>query len=132
MASSKVKSAIESRSGAQRRPCTNGTRGAPLPVSRAAVSRAAVSSAAVSSGARSRAALSRLAVLPLVVSLATGSLTALAPSQAWAQAPGGPSAIERADAAFEEGREFFDQGRFKEACEKFELSMQLDPSPGTL
>jgi hypothetical protein len=43
-----------------------------------------------------------------------------------------PAVVERADAAFEEGRELFDQGRFREACEKFELSMQLDPSPGTL
>ncbi len=37
-----------------------------------------------------------------------------------------------ADAAFEEGRRLFEQGRFYEACQKFELSMQLDPSPGTL
>jgi hypothetical protein len=80
----------------------------------------------------SREVLTRLAALPLIASLATGSLTALAPSRAWAQAPAGPSAIERADAAFEQGRELFDQGRFKEACQKFELSMQLDPSPGTL
>ncbi len=43
-----------------------------------------------------------------------------------------PATVARADAAFEEGRELFDQGRFKEACDKFELSMQLDPSPGTL
>ncbi|HTV17943.1 MAG TPA: tetratricopeptide repeat protein, partial [Polyangiaceae bacterium] len=42
------------------------------------------------------------------------------------------ASVERADAAFEEGRDLFDQGRFREACEKFELSMQLDPSPGTL
>lgn len=69
---------------------------------------------------------------PFVVALATGSLTALAPSPAWAQAPAQRSAIARADAAFEEGRELFDQGRYREACDKFELSMQLDPSPGTL
>lgn len=43
-----------------------------------------------------------------------------------------PAVVARADAAFEEGRELFEQGRFREACEKFELSMQLDPSPGTL
>ena len=49
-----------------------------------------------------------------------------------AAAPKDPAVVERADAAFEEGRELFDQGRFREACEKFELSMQLDPSPGTL
>jgi tetratricopeptide (TPR) repeat protein len=55
-----------------------------------------------------------------------------APTAAAPAAPKDPSAVERADAAFEEGRELFDQGRFREACEKFELSMQLDPSPGTL
>jgi hypothetical protein len=121
MASSKTKSAIESRSGSPWPRCTTDAASAPRSVSHGAVSHRALSRA-----------LSRLAVFPIVASLATGSLTALAPSHAWAQAPGGPSAIARADAAFEEGREFFDQGRFKEACEKFELSMQLDPSPGTL
>jgi len=74
----------------------------------------------------------RRAALAAIVAAA-----ALAPSAARAQAPAAAPArdaatVERADAAFEEGRELFDQGRFKEACEKFELSMQLDPSPGTL
>jgi hypothetical protein len=55
-----------------------------------------------------------------------------APGPAHAEPAPSTSAIERADAAFEEARELFDQGRFKEACDKFELSMQLDPSPGTL
>jgi tetratricopeptide (TPR) repeat protein len=55
-----------------------------------------------------------------------------APAGTPASSPRDPAAVERADAAFEEGRELFDQGRFREACEKFELSMQLDPSPGTL
>jgi Tfp pilus assembly protein PilF len=53
-------------------------------------------------------------------------------TSARAQPAPSASAVERADAAFDEGRELFDQGRFKEACEKFDLSMQLDPSPGTL
>jgi hypothetical protein len=107
-----LKSAIESHFGSQGRRGTGGNAGALRPVS--------------------REVLTRLAALPLIASLATGSLTALAPSRAWAQAPAGPSAIERADTAFEQGLELFDQGRFKEACQKFELSMQLDPSPGTL
>jgi tetratricopeptide (TPR) repeat protein len=51
---------------------------------------------------------------------------------AWAQSPAEPSTSRQADAAFEEGRDLFDQGRFREACEKFELSLQLEPSPGTL
>jgi tetratricopeptide repeat protein len=62
------------------------------------------------------------------------------PGVVQAQEPaGGPTAersvgsnAERADAAFNEGRDLFDQGRFREACEKFEVSLQLDPSPGTL
>jgi hypothetical protein len=60
------------------------------------------------------------------------ALSLLAPGVALAQAGPSESATARADAAFDEGRELFEQGRFKEACEKFELSMQLDPSPGTL
>jgi len=58
-------------------------------------------------------------------------LCLLAPSAALAEAPSKATAAQ-ADAAFEEGRDLFEQGRFKEACEKFDLSMQLDPSPGTL
>lgn len=38
----------------------------------------------------------------------------------------------RADAMFAEGRALLDQGRYKEACAKFELSLALDGSPGTL
>jgi tetratricopeptide (TPR) repeat protein len=85
------------------------------------------------------------ATLWLTASAAAAQTPAPAPAQTPAPAAGAPAAapkdavaprdpavVERADAAFEEGREFFDQGRFKEACEKFELSMQLDPSPGTL
>jgi tetratricopeptide (TPR) repeat protein len=72
--------------------------------------------------------------------LATAAASAQAPAPASTPAPGAPAVaaprdpavVARADAAFEEGRELFDQGRFREACEKFELSMQLDPSPGTL
>jgi hypothetical protein len=92
---------------------------------------------------RSSAALA--ASLWLTASAAAAQTPAPAPAQTPAPAAGAPAAapkdaaaprdpavVERADAAFEEGRELFDQGRFKEACEKFELSMQLDPSPGTL
>lgn len=32
---------------------------------------------------------------------------------------------------FKEGRELADQGKFKEACEKFEQSLELDPAIGT-
>ena len=79
----------------------------------------------------------------LAAALASGSLAGYAPSLAHAQAsapsrsaaPAGTTddrtAIQRADAAFKQGRAFFDLGRYAEACEKFELSMQLDPSPGT-
>jgi tetratricopeptide (TPR) repeat protein len=56
----------------------------------------------------------------------------LTSASSWAQAPSGATASEQADAAFGEGRELFDQGRFREACEKFELSMHFEPSPGTL
>jgi tetratricopeptide (TPR) repeat protein len=42
-----------------------------------------------------------------------------------------PTVIRRADAFFEQGRALFDLGHYEEACAKFELSMQLDPSPGT-
>jgi hypothetical protein len=68
--------------------------------------------------ARAGAALALAACL-----FASGSGLAQAPSA---------SSKEQADAAFDEGRELFEQGRFKDACDKFELSMQLDPSPGTL
>jgi len=77
---------------------------------------------------RACAALSR-AALAGATSFALGLLT---PAPASGQAAPTESATARADAAFDEGRELFEQGRFKEACEKFELSMQLDPSPGTL
>jgi hypothetical protein len=58
----------------------------------------------------------------------------LSSAPAWAQAPADRtlSAREQADAAFEEARDLLDEGRTKEACDKFELSMSLDPSPGTL
>jgi hypothetical protein len=55
----------------------------------------------------------------------------LSASPSWAEAPSA-AAKQQADTAFDEGRELFEQGRFKDACDKFELSMQLDPSPGTL
>jgi hypothetical protein len=55
----------------------------------------------------------------------------LSPHASWAEAPSA-AAKQQADTAFDEARELFEQGRFKDACDKFELSMQLDPSPGTL
>jgi hypothetical protein len=63
-----------------------------------------------------------------------GSAAAQEPTAAPASSAERTSASnrERADAAFNEGRDLFDQGRFREACEKFEVSLQLDPSPGTL
>jgi tetratricopeptide (TPR) repeat protein len=60
------------------------------------------------------------------------ALCLLTSAPSWAQAPSSATASEQADAAFGEGRELFDQGRFREACEKFELSMHFEPSPGTL
>lgn len=59
------------------------------------------------------------------------ALCLLMPSTALAQAPS-KAAAAQADAAFEEARELLEQGRFKEACDKFDLSMRLDPSTGTL
>lgn len=90
-----------------------------------------------------RGALRRSATLASVLWLTASAAQAQTPAPTPAQspapaagapapAPKDPAVVERADAAFEEGRDLFDQGRFKEACEKFELSMQLDPSPGTL
>jgi hypothetical protein len=88
--------------------------------------------------------IQRVTALSLGVTVASGSLASYAANLARAQtagpsrstAPAGstsdPTAIQRADAAFKEGRAFFDLGRYEQACEKFELSMQLDPSPGTL
>lgn len=55
-----------------------------------------------------------------------------APAAAQAPSAQAASAREQADAAFEEARLLLDEGRKKAACEKFELSMSLDPSPGTL
>lgn len=41
------------------------------------------------------------------------------------------SALQQADAAFQQGLALLEAGRYDEACERFELSQQLDPSPGT-
>lgn len=88
--------------------------------------------------------IKRVIACSLGATLASGSLASYAPRLAQAQTSGSsrsaarssatssPSAVRRADAAFKEGRALFDLGRYGEACEKFELSQQLDPSPGTL
>lgn len=49
-----------------------------------------------------------------------------------APAPRDPANVARADALFKEARVLAEQGQVKVACEKFELSQSLDPSPGTL
>ncbi len=79
----------------------------------------------MSRSARSCAALARLGAAAAL------ALSLLSAGTAWA-APPGATAKEQADIAFDEGRELFEQGRFKEACDKFQRSMDLDPSPGTL
>ena len=58
---------------------------------------------------------------------------AAAPTSAPAPAPTrDPASVARADVLFKEARALAEQGKPEEACEKFELSQQLDPSPGTL
>jgi hypothetical protein len=42
------------------------------------------------------------------------------------------STLQQADAAFQQGRALLESGRYREACDQFELSQRLDPSPGTL
>lgn len=59
----------------------------------------------------------------------------LASAPAWAQAPADAAPDDRATQAeqlFAEGRALLDQGRYREACVKFELSSSLERSPGTL
>jgi len=45
--------------------------------------------------------------------------------------PSAPSESERARALFREGRKLVDQGKFEEACSKFEQSLKLDDGMGT-
>jgi hypothetical protein len=61
----------------------------------------------------------RLALVPGIVVL----LTATAGAQ--------PSPEPEDEKLFREGRALADQGKFKEACEKFERSLELDPGNGT-
>lgn len=60
----------------------------------------------------------------------------VAPAQPQAAAPAGPADAQsrdaQAEAKFREGRALLDQGRFQEACQKFEESLNLASSPGTL
>lgn len=56
-----------------------------------------------------------------------------APAAPAAAAPADAEARDaQADAKFREGRSLLDQGRFQEACQKFEESLNLASSPGTL
>jgi hypothetical protein len=57
-------------------------------------------------------------LLPFLLALAAS------PARAQSQTP--------ADVAFAEGRALLDEGRYREACDKFEQSQALDRSPGTL
>jgi hypothetical protein len=67
-----------------------------------------------------------------------GALIAESPARAQAQpsavaAPADAQARDaQAEAKFREGRSLLDQGRFQEACQKFEESLSLATSPGTL
>lgn len=83
------------------------------------------------------------AVLPLRSRALAGTLVLAyvsglaAPQAAWAQvAPEAPSsdASREPEAAekFREGRLLLDQGRFEEACQRFEASLSLASSPATL
>jgi hypothetical protein len=85
---------------------------------------------------------------PLLLALGVAAIASLSPcSLAGAAEPGqhaaapppaaAPAArdaanIARADALFKEARALAERGEAKAACEKFELSQSLDPSPGTL
>jgi Tetratricopeptide repeat len=84
--------------------------------------------------------LSRRAGL-LGLGLVIRGLIVATPARAQAAPPGAaPGAAApttetrdaRADEKFREGRALLDQGRFQEACQKFEESLSLASSPGTL
>jgi hypothetical protein len=71
------------------------------------------------------------------LALATASAVSLQAGSTWAQSPPAPSAGDVASAdgsvrLFREGRQLLNDGRFAEACEKFDASLRLKRSPGTL
>jgi len=69
------------------------------------------------------------------ISLGVLSNAALAPARAQTPADATPADAARAaqaDQLFAEARALLDQGRYAEACAKFELSSSIEPSPGTL
>jgi hypothetical protein len=51
---------------------------------------------------------------------------------AWAPAPARAQVSAAAQSAFDEGRQLVKEGRFAEACPKFETSEKLEPAVGTL
>jgi serine/threonine-protein kinase len=60
--------------------------------------------------------------------ITVGSLVAT--SSAWADPS--PSDKAASDVLFKDAKKLIDEGRFNEACPKFEESQRLDPTPGTL
>jgi serine/threonine-protein kinase len=58
--------------------------------------------------------------------------TAIVGTSGAAFADPSPSEKAASDALFKEGKKLVEQGRFNEACPKFEESERLDPTPGTL
>lgn len=71
--------------------------------------------------------------LVAVLALCAGSVLSSEAARAQPAAPpsAAPSILQQADAAFQRGLALLEQGHYKEACEQFELSQLLDPSPGT-
>ena len=69
---------------------------------------------------------------PRALTILLFGVLALTTSVARAQSDERPLAAARADELFREGRQLMKEGRFPEACRKFEESWRLDPAGGTL